>query len=110
MWGVDPKLLCDKHLRGEHLEMHMFVGSIRKKIHLGGYVEKGFIDTSKLRERHDKLAQEMKARGFAHRSELPEFHLDKHMGSVDTYQSLQELMRRCPECRSRITSHPGDME
>ena len=32
MWNVDPKLMCNKHLLGEHVEMHMFFGTIQKGI------------------------------------------------------------------------------
>ena len=35
MWMIDPKLLCRKHLLGEHLEIHMFVGTINKGINVG---------------------------------------------------------------------------
>ena len=37
MWMVDPRGMCNKHLVGEHLELHMFVESLRKKMNLGGY-------------------------------------------------------------------------
>ena len=47
MWNVNPKTLCRKHLLGEHLEIHMFVGSINKKISMKGYLEKGFLESSK---------------------------------------------------------------
>lgn len=28
MWMVDPKIMCRKHLLGEHLELHMLAGCI----------------------------------------------------------------------------------
>ena len=30
MWMIDPTMLCTKHLLGEHVELHMFVGTINK--------------------------------------------------------------------------------
>ena len=30
MWNVDVTKMCNKHLLGEHVEMHMFVGIIIK--------------------------------------------------------------------------------
>ena len=29
-WKVNPKLLCRQHLLGNHLEVHMFVGTLRR--------------------------------------------------------------------------------
>jgi hypothetical protein len=31
MWMVDPRLVCSKHLLGEHVELHMFVGCLLKR-------------------------------------------------------------------------------
>ena len=38
MWMVDPKIMCRKHLLGEHVEHHMFVGTINKRISIVGYL------------------------------------------------------------------------
>jgi hypothetical protein len=45
MWGINPKKLCNQHLLGEHLEMHMFVGCIKKGISLKGYYENKLVRT-----------------------------------------------------------------
>ena len=29
-WMVDPRLLCRKHLLGEHVENHMFIGTLKR--------------------------------------------------------------------------------
>jgi Pyrimidine dimer DNA glycosylase len=31
MWLVDPRLMCSQHLLGEHVELHMLVGSLNRK-------------------------------------------------------------------------------
>ena len=31
MWMINPKLMCDQHLLGEHGELHKFIPSFRKK-------------------------------------------------------------------------------
>lgn len=64
MWMVNPKLLCGKHLRGEHVEMHMFEGCIRLGKSIKGYLEKGFVDPKRIKSRHNELAQEMLNRGY----------------------------------------------
>lgn len=101
MWNIPPKLLCDKHLRGEHSEMHMFEGTIKKKIDISGYVRDRLIDTRLLKQRHDVLAAEMLARGGNHQSEM--LYIDiLFMGTVNEQDSLRELAYRCPRCRKRI--------
>lgn len=30
MWMVDPATMCDRHLLGEHAEIHMAIGTIAK--------------------------------------------------------------------------------
>ena len=64
MWMVPPRYLCNKHLLGEHVELHMFAGYINKWISLDGYVANGLVDTSLMNRRHDELVEEI--RGFCH--------------------------------------------
>lgn len=113
MWGVEVELMCREHLMGEHNEMHMLVGSIRKHPHgeaiAQGHAEKGQIDTSLIQERHDALAEEMEARGYDHDSSM-EYDDSLGIGEVDAERdpSLEasnirdELADRCPECREKI--------
>jgi len=98
MWGVDPKVLCDVHLRGEHVEMHMFVGTIRQRKSIDGYIENGLIDTDKIKRRHDILAEEMILRGMNHESPL-EYEDKLNVQSIDVEENLKELARRCIDCR-----------
>ena len=44
MWMIDPKMLCKKHLLGEHVELHMFVGTINKNKKLDGYKKNGLVE------------------------------------------------------------------
>lgn len=100
MWMVDPKEMCDPHLNGEHLELHMFVGSIRKGRSVAGFVAKGLLDTAKLKERHEAVVEEMTKRGFIHKSPL-DYDDELKLGSVDVKESRKELMSRCVTCRSQ---------
>jgi hypothetical protein len=102
MWNVDPSVLCRKHLLGEHVELHMAVGSIRRGKNLGRFISDGLIETATIQSRHQALALEMARRGYHHQSPL--HYIDAlHMGRVDPTASMLELARRCPECRARIT-------
>ena len=100
MWLVDPQVMCRKHLLGEHVEMHMLVGTIARWKSLAGYVAKGLIDTTTIQSRHDALAQEMLARGYKHKSPLVVPPVAA-MGRVDSLASVKELARRCELCASR---------
>lgn len=99
MWMVDPGMMCRKHLLGEHVECHMFLGCIRKGKSLQGYIVKGLVEVHHLKIRHDALAQEMFHRGYNHQTPFPaDFH-HSPVGHVDIRQSISDLMERCPECR-----------
>ncbi len=100
MWPVDPKIMCRSHLLGEHVEMHMFAGSIRKGISMKGYATTGLLDTRLLQSRHDRLAAELVRRGYNHASPL-DYRDNLKIGSVDRNRSRAELLSRCAECVKR---------
>ena len=100
MWMVDPKIMCRKHLLGEHVELHMFVGTIQKGVSLNGYVTRGLVDTSQITSRHEILVEEMLIRGYNHKSPL--LYVDTlELGKVDAIASAIELSRRCSDCAKR---------
>jgi hypothetical protein len=108
MWMVNPKALCNKHLLGEHGEIHKhrhnFVKqhSITKRI--SPVVQ---IEPSAMEIRHDVLAKEMLRRGMNHNSpfEQPDISylpVFEQLAVVDVQNSLNDLSNRCPECKERI--------
>jgi hypothetical protein len=106
MWMIDSKLLCRKHLLGEHVELHMLAGTIAKGISIAGYVENGLAEIHSIIPRHEELAVEMIQRGYNHRSELKislPLISGQSLGHVDQDNSIKELSKRCPDCRARIT-------
>lgn len=107
MWSVDPRVMCTKHLLGEHVEMHMFVGTIRRGISMQGYIDNGLVETERIKARHDELAAEMLRRGMKHQSPM----IDEVViadGVVDVEANLRELARRCPECAELQRSRHGN--
>ena len=36
-WNIDPHCMCRKHLLGEHTEMHMAVGTLRRGLSIAGF-------------------------------------------------------------------------
>lgn len=97
MWNVDTRTMCRQHLLGEHLEMHMFAGSLIKGANIEGYLN-GLVETNKIAKRHKALVNEMKIRGYNHRSPLPQLPRI-NAGFVDNAANILELRRRCKECK-----------
>jgi hypothetical protein len=102
MWGVNPKWLCNKHLLGEHVEMHMFTGTIQKNKSIRGYLIKGLVNPSLIKKRHDKLAEEMIERGMNHQSDLNIDCSDFINRPISIRKNEEELCKRCEICRERI--------
>jgi hypothetical protein len=71
---VPPENLCDRHLLGEHREIHSMWTSLTKRG--AGYrshpeVKRWQGHLPALKTRHNKLAREMRRRGMNHQSPLP---------------------------------------
>lgn len=99
-----PETMCRTHLLGEHVELHMFVGTINKGLSVKGFLDKGLLEPASVYNRHTSLANEMVRRGYNHKSPLPAGGLERltyeqyHAGEIDRHAALAELHRRCPEC------------
>lgn len=103
MWLVDPQLMCAQHLLGEHVELHMLVGSLNRGKRIDGFLRDGLVELRSIRRRHEELVLEMRRRGFRHQSPLPDFRAGR-AGKVDRTANLVELARRCHRCRALIRS------
>ena len=103
MWLVDPRVMCSQHLLGEHVELHMLVGSLNRGKNIAGFLRDGLVELRSIRRRHEELVVEMQRRGFRHESPLPEFRA-RRAGRVDPVANLKELARRCADCRTLIRS------
>jgi hypothetical protein len=83
-WMVDTKILCNRHLLGEHVEHHMFIGSINKGKNIDGFIKNNLLEPLSLESRHAELVLEMESRRINHKSELlqilyhliPEHYID----------------------------------
>jgi hypothetical protein len=102
MWMVDPKKMCRKHLLGEHVEIHMMVGTLLKGRSIEGFLKRGLLEPQSARRRHDALAAEMQTRGYNHSSPLPQFPHYDYVIPVVRERSEAELAARCPDCRKLI--------
>ena len=104
MWMVNPELMCRKHLLGEHVEVHMMVGSLRRGRSIAGHLDRGQLEPRAAKSRHRALTVEMRSRGYRHVSPLPghgRLTVKQQTAKVDAAWSLAELRRRCAECARR---------
>ena len=108
MWMITPKCMCRKHLLGEHGEIHKHRHNFEKKHSINGRIFPIVqIEPRSMKHRHDVLAKEMLARGYNHKSpyEQPDISYLPHniqYAFVNGCQSIEELRRRCPDCRNKI--------
>lgn len=107
MWMSPVRMMCRQHLLGEHVESHMFIGTINRGVSVAGYADDNLMEFGSLQTRHDELVAEMQRRGFRHRSPLPaivrceQVTPEQRAKRVDRDASFRELLRRCPACRAR---------
>ena len=104
MWMVDPKIMCQQHLLGEHFETHIIATNIGRGRSIAGFIRNNAIEPRSVEKRHDELVAEMESRGMRHRSPLkfstgiyPDFTIDREA-------SLRLLLGRCPRCAERMRS------
>lgn len=107
MWGIPANLLCSKHLRGEHFELHILSGVITKQTNpklLQTLAKNGLLCLRDLAIRHDEIADEMMLRGMNHKSDLwfdwEMYHRSLGLpdSDIDLDKSVYDLFTRCSEC------------
>jgi hypothetical protein len=99
--------MCNVHLKGEHVELHMITGSLKRKISHTGWVKNNCLELSALEERHENIAGEMTRRGMNHQSPLPKYDISylpqwEQEAIVDVQKSLEDLLKRCNKCRELL--------
>lgn len=105
---IDPKLLCNNHLLGEHGEIHKHRHVFVKKYSIAGRIEpKVQIEPESMHERHEQLAKEMVRRKIKHQSPYVQPDLSylkpKHrFAKVNTEISISDLSSRCENCRANL--------
>lgn len=111
MWMIPTYCLCNKHLIGEHGELHKFHHNFVKKHSIKGRISpKVQIQPLSMKDRHDALVEEMVKRGMCHNSpyKMPDLtHLPLNLltAKVDILESVKDLIIRCPACKMRIIQY-----
>lgn len=118
-WLVRADLMCRPHLLGEHLEAHMFQGSMRGNISLQGYYDNNlFFGPIFLLHRHNELTMFLKGQLIQHKTQMTLETIGEAVGPLpglvhsrlyyaDTSittdmikQSRMDLLSRCSTCRN----------
>jgi glutaredoxin 2 len=110
MWLVNPRILCKDHLLGEHLECHMFLGTLKKSKKVNGYLKNNLLEPDSLKSRHDELADEMIKRGYYHKTPISICEFENLVNTlndefravkINKQDSFNELISRCSNCKKR---------
>lgn len=109
MWMVDPKIMCQQHLCGEHVELHMFIGHLRLKRRVDGYLENNCLEPRMIFERHNAIKNEMLKRGYNHKTPINEIDCEcilylppeKQYWEINKQKSLSDLLERCSRCKGQ---------
>lgn len=116
MWMINSKLLCDKHLLGEHGEIHKHRHCFEKQYSIAGRISPIVqIEPANMANRHDQLVQEMLSRGMNHRSpyvqpDIRYLPIEYQNAQVDIWQSINDLVERCSVCAERIIKMLENMD
>jgi hypothetical protein len=103
MWLVNPKIMCRKHLLGEHLELHLFIGHMKRRKSIKGFLKNNLLQIDEIYNRHEELVKEMLSRGYNHKSELEKIDLSYYKEffhiKINKTLSILDLKSRCNECQ-----------
>lgn len=106
MWMVNPRIMCDDHLLGEHNECHMLIGTLNKGKSVDDYLNNNLFEPLSLVSRHNALVNEFHRRNWGgHKTPLTEFDYslekltnDEKFTTIDRKSSLKDLLTRCNTC------------
>lgn len=106
MWMVPPRMMCRPHLLGEYREIFAFVGTLKLKKSVEGYIRNNLLEPLSLESRYIELRDECTRRGYLPKASLvfdssviaylPEEYRNYR---IDRIRSLRDLTSRCPLCR-----------
>lgn len=108
MWMIPSKLLCKKHLLGEHGEIHKHRHNFIKQHKITNRIYPVVqIEPASMKQRHDELADEMIRRGYNHESpyeqpDLSYLRESERNVKVDYNISISDLIDRCPQCTKNL--------
>lgn len=105
IWDISPKRLCRNHLLGEHRELHAIWNILTKgrkgySSHPETLRWQGKLGVLYLK--HSEIVQEMKRRGYRHKSALSprlKSGFSKQVKLIDSHRKQIKILRqKCCEC------------
>ena len=118
-WMCNPLMLCQKHLGGEHVESHMFIGTFKQKKRIFGYIKNNLVEPLSIPNRHNVLAWELVRRSLIKSNgefytphetwidekeypKLIEYLPDEIINyKIDKEKAVNDLLNRCTKCQNR---------
>jgi hypothetical protein len=111
MWMVDPKIMCNKHLCGEHGEIHKHRHNFVKGHKMTGRILANCCEPSALKSRHDELEKELNRRQIKENRaltsspfEMPDISYlppEEREYVVNVAANKKLLLERCEACRQQ---------
>ena len=108
MWMISPGLLCNKHLIGEHGEIHKHRHNFVKKHNISGRIKPIVqIEPESMYSRVEELRKEaikrnLKYKAIYNQPDLTYLSDDLRYAKVDLSISKKDLCERCAECKILI--------
>ena len=105
MWQIPPNFMCQKHINGEHGELHKHLHNFQKKHSITGRIKPVVqIEPSSMEARHDKLANYINHNSSYKQPDISYLPIDEQMAKVDLNISYKDLSDRCPECKALLNT------
>ena len=101
MWMTNPECMCQQHLLGEHLELHMFATHLRNGKGIAGFIKSNCIEPGAIKIRHDLLVKYMKNHNTPiEQPNLSKYSKEEREAKVDVKEAGKLLYSRCGLCNS----------
>ena len=92
MWMVNPGVMRNQHMPGEHVELHIIIGTVKRNKSISGYLN-GHAQLGLIIARHAQLVDEMECRHMNNQSVIElvgtqVYYLAKEISEIDSTQIL----------------------
>ena len=105
MWQIPPEFMCQKHILGEHYELHKHLHNFQKKHSITGRIKPVVqIEPSSMETRHNELANYINHNSPYTQPDISYLPIDEQKAKVDLNISYKDLSDRCPECRTLLNT------
>jgi len=97
---LDPRIMCKKHILGEHGEIHKHRHNFVKKHSIKGRIFPIVqIEPASMKKRHDELAKYLNHKSEYEMPDISHLPHNQREAKVDKNISISDLSERCEVCR-----------